>query len=104
MDIGDGDRFSFVRRLLPDVSFVDSEDSPQLNMILKTQNYPGSAYQSGSDSGIYQTAVVPIQQFTPVKDVRLRGRSVIFRIESNKLNTRWILGSPRLEVQPDGRR
>jgi hypothetical protein len=104
MDIGDGDRFSFVRRILPDVSFVDSEDSPQLNMILKTQNYPGSAYQSGSDSGIYQTAVVPIQQFTPVKDVRLRGRSVIFRIESNKLNTRWILGSPRLEVQPDGRR
>lgn len=104
MDIGDGDRFSFVRRILPDVSFVDSEDSPQLNVILKTQNYPGSAYQSGSDSGIYQTAVVPVQQFTPVKDIRLRGRSVIFRIESNKLNTRWILGSPRLEVQPDGRR
>jgi hypothetical protein len=104
MDIGDGDHFSFVRRILPDVSFVDSQDSPQLDMILKTQNYPGSAYQSGSDSAIAQTAVVPIQQFTPVKDVRLRGRSVIFRIESNKLNTRWILGSPRLEVQPDGRR
>jgi hypothetical protein len=104
MDIGDGDRFSFVRRILPDVSFVDSEDSPQLNVILKTQNYPGSAYQSGSDSAIAQTAVVPIQQFTPVKDIRLRGRSIIFRIESNKLNTRWILGSPRLEVQADGRR
>ena len=104
MDIGDGDHFSFVRRILPDVSFVDSQDSPQLDMILKTQNYPGSAYQYGSDSAIAQTAVIPIQQFTPVKDVRLRGRSVIFRIESNKLNTRWILGSPRLEVQPDGRR
>ena len=104
MDIGEGDRFSFVRRILPDVSFVDSQDSPELNMILKTQNYPGSAYEAGSSSAVAQTAVIPVQQFTPVKDVRLRGRSVIFRIESNKLNTRWILGSPRLEVQPDGRR
>jgi hypothetical protein len=104
MDIGEGDRFSFVRRILPDVSFVNSNNTPQLNMILKTQNYPGSNYQSGSDSGIYQTAVVPVQQFTPVKDIRLRGRSVIFRIESDRVGTRWILGSPRLEVQPDGRR
>ena len=104
MDIGEGDRFSFVRRILPDVSFVNSDNTPQLNMILKTQNYPGSNYQSGSDSGIYQTAVVPVQQFTPVKDIRLRGRSVIFRIESDRVGTRWILGSPRLEVQPDGRR
>jgi len=104
IDIGEGDRFAFIRRLLPDVSFVDSENSPQLDMILKTQNYPGSSYQSGSDSVISQTAVVPIQQFTPVRDVRLRGRSVIFRIESNKLGTRWILGSPRIEIQQDGRR
>jgi hypothetical protein len=104
MDIGEGDRFSFVRRVLPDVSFVDSQDSPQLDLILKTQNYPGSSYQAGSDSVVTQTAVVPIQQFTPVKDVRLRGRSLVFRIESNKLGTRWILGTPRLEVQQDGRR
>ena len=104
MDIGEGDRFSFVRRILPDVSFVNSNDSPELDMVLKTQNYPGSDYRSGSDSAILQTAVIPIQQFTPVKDVRLRGRSVIFRIESNKVGTRWILGSPRLEVQADGRR
>ena len=104
LDIGEGDKFSFVRRILPDVSFVDSDDSPQLDMILKTQNYPGSAYQPGSDSAVAQTAVVPIQQFTPVKDIRLRGRSVIFRIESNKVGTRWILGTPRLEIQQDGRR
>ena len=104
LDIGEGDRFSFVRRVLPDVSFVDSEDSPQLDLILKTQNYPGSAYQTGSDSVVTQTAVIPIQQFTPVRDIRLRGRSIVFRIESNKLGTRWILGTPRLEVQQDGRR
>lgn len=104
LDIGEGDRFSFVRRILPDISFVDSNNSPQLDLILKTQNYPGSDYRSGSDSAIVQTAVVPIQQFTPVKDVRLRGRSVIFRIESNRLGTRWILGTPRLEIQQDGRR
>lgn len=104
LDIGEGDRFSFIRRILPDVSFVNSENSPQLDMVLKTQNYPGSNYQSGSDSVIAQTAVVPVQQFTPVKDIRLRGRSVIFRVESNKVGTRWILGTPRLEIQQDGRR
>lgn len=104
MDIGEGDRFSFVRRLLPDVSFVDSDNSPQLSITLKTQNYPGSNYASGSDDAIVQTAVVPVQQFTPVKNIRLRGRSVIFRIESNRVGTRWILGLPRLETQPDGRR
>ena len=104
VDIGEGDRFSFVRRVLPDVSFVDSEDSPQLDIILKTQNYPGSSYQNGSDSAITQTAVVPVQQFTSVNNVRLRGRSLVFRIESNKLGTRWILGTPRLEIQQDGRR
>jgi hypothetical protein len=104
VDIGEGDRFSFVRRVLPDVSFVDSEDSPQLDIILKTQNYPGSPYQNGSDSAITQTAVVPVQQFTSVNNVRLRGRSLVFRIESNKLGTRWILGTPRLEIQQDGRR
>ena len=99
-----GERFSFIRRILPDVSFVDSTNDPRLDLILSTQNYPGSAYNSGSDSLILQTARVPVEQFTQVKDIRLRGRSVIFRIESNRVGTRWILGSPRVEIQMDGRR
>ena len=104
VDIGEGDRFSFVRRVLPDVKFFDSTNSPSVDVVLKTQNYPGSNYANGSDSSVTRTAVVPIDQYTPVRDVRLRGRSIIFRIESNKTGTRWGLGSPRIEIRQDGGR
>ena len=104
IDIGDGDKFSFVRRVIPDVSFYNATNSPTVNFTLKTQNYPGSNYQSGSDSSVVRTATVPVDQYTQVLDVRLRGRSVILRVESNKVGTRWGLGSPRIETQVDGRR
>ncbi len=104
IDIADGTQFSFIRRLVPDVGFIDSTNSPRVDFILKTQNYAGSDYRSGSDSVALQTATVPVEQFTEVENVRLRGRSVIFRIESNRVGTRWVLGSPRIEIQPDGRR
>jgi hypothetical protein len=86
------------------VTFQNATDSPRLDMILKTQNYPGSNYESGSTSEIQRTATVPVEQYTQVKDVRLRGRSVILRIESNRVGTCWRLGSPRIEIQMDGRR
>jgi hypothetical protein len=104
LDIGDGDRFSFVRRIIPDVTFINSTNTPQLDMIIKTQNYPGSNYQNGSDSEIVRTATVPVEQYTQVKDIRLRGRSIVLRVESNRLGTCWRLGSPRVEIQQDGRR
>ena len=104
MDLGEGDKFSFVRRLIPDVTFINSTDSPQVNFTIKTQNYPGSNYQSGSDSGVVRTAVIPVEQYTQVRDIRLRGRSIILRVESNKLGTCWRLGTPRVEIQTDGGR
>ena len=104
IDIGDGDKFSFVRRIIPDVSFYNATNSPTVDFTLKTQNYPGSNYQSGSNSSVIRTATVPVDQYTQVLDVRLRGRSVILRVESNKVGTRWGLGSPRIETQVDGRR
>jgi hypothetical protein len=35
---------------------------------------------------------------------RLRGRQMAFRIESNTLGVTWQLGSPRMDIRPDGRR
>jgi hypothetical protein len=104
ISISQGDKFSFVRRILPDVNFFDSTNSPQLDLILQTQNYPGSNYAPGSDSAVARTAVVPVEQYTQVKDIRLRGRSLVLRVESNKLGTRWGLGSPRIEIRTDGGR
>ena len=104
LDIGEGDQFSFVRRIIPDVTYINSTNDPRLDLIIKTQNYPGSNYQSGSDSEVLRTAIVPVEQYTQVKDIRLRGRSIIFRVESNRVGTCWRLGSPRIEIQADGRR
>jgi len=104
LDIGDGNQFSFVRRIIPDVTFINSTNDPRLDMVIKTQNYPGSNYVAGSDSSVVRTATVPVEQYTQVSDIRLRGRSVILRIESNRVGTSWRLGSPRIEIQPDGRR
>jgi hypothetical protein len=104
VDIGEGDKFSFVRRIIPDVTFIDATNNPRLDLTLKTQNYPGSNYVDGPTSTTTRTAVVPVEQYTEVENVRLRGRSVVFRIESNRVGTRWALGSPRLEIQMDGRR
>ena len=104
LDIGDGNQFSFVRRIIPDVTFINSTNDPRLDLIIKTQNYPGSNYQNGSDSEVLRTATVPVEQYTQVKDIRLRGRSIILRVESNRVGTCWRLGSPRIEIQADGRR
>jgi len=103
-DIGEGDKFSFVRRIIPDLKFFNSTNSPQASLVLKTQNYNGSSYASGSTSSVARTASVPIDLYTNVANVRVRGRSLIFRIESNKVGTRWGLGSPRIELRTDGGR
>ena len=103
-DIGDGDNFVFIRRIIPDVTFVNSTNTPTVDMTLKMQNFPGSNYNKTTDSPVTRSATVPVEQFTTQAYVRLRGRQATFKIESNTLGTRWSLGSPRIEVQPDGRR
>ena len=103
-DIGEGDSFSFIKRIIPDITFVNSTNSPSVSMTLKMQNFPGSNYSQSNAASVAQTATVPVEQFTQQAFIRLRGRQATFKIESDRLGTRWILGSPRIEIQPDGRR
>jgi hypothetical protein len=103
-DIGEGEQFSFIRRIIPDLTFINSTDSPQATMTLKMQQFTGSNYSSSNSGTVTQTATIPVEQFTTQIYTRLRGRQVTFRVESNKVGTRWSLGSPRIDIQPDGRR
>lgn len=103
-DIGEGDQFAFIKRMIPDLTFINSTNSPEATMTLKMQQFPGSNYSSSSTKAVDQTATVPIEQFTEQVFLRLRGRQATFRIASNKVGTRWSLGSPRIEIQPDGKR
>ena len=104
-DIGDGDQFSFVRRLVPDLTFRNSTaQTPTANFTLKARNFPGGAYLQNNSKAVEKTASVPVEQFTQDAHVRLRGRSVAIRVDSNNTGTGWRLGSPRIDVRSDGRR
>jgi hypothetical protein len=110
-DIDDGDHFGFVWRIVPDITFRGSDTaSPQVTMTLIPMQNSGSGYNSpislggNSDATIVRTATVPIEEFTGQVYVRVRGRQMILKIESNQLGCAWQLGSPRIDIRQDGRR
>jgi hypothetical protein len=105
MSIGEGDNFVFLRKLIPDLTFRDSTaPAPSATMTLQTRNYPGGAYLQTNSKTVTKTASVPVEQWTNEVNVRLRGRSFAFKIETTDTGVGWRLGSPRVEVQPDGMR
>jgi hypothetical protein len=107
IDMGDGDKFSFIKRIIPDVTFQGSTNTnPSLSFIIKARNFPGASFSTesnGSGSAV-RTSTSPVETFTEKLDVRVRGRSFALRIESSDLGSKWKLGSPRIDIREDGRR
>jgi len=105
VDIADGEQFSFVRRLIPDLTFRNSSSlTPSATFTLKARNFPGGEYLQSNDRDVAKIASVPVEQFTDQVFVRLRGRSMALRVSSDDTGVGWRLGSPRIDVRPDGRR
>jgi len=110
-DIGDGYNFGFVWRILPDVNFNGSNvNNPYVTMTVKPRQNSGTAY-GASNSPEVQSAnnyavskSYNVQIFDGQVYTRLRGRQMAFRIESNELGVAWQLGSPRIDIRPDGKR
>ena len=102
IDIGEGDTFSFINRLIPDVKFLSNESGGQLNMVTKVRNFPNDDLATANTSAITST--------TTQKHIRARGRQFVFRVESDDDNapantgTGWRLGATRVDVRQDGRR
>ena len=110
-DIGDGHNFGFVWRIIPDVSFNGStSNNPTVNFTVLPRQNPGTAYGPDDNPAVistqnYQTQrTYEVQQFSEYAYVRMRGRQMAFKLSSNQLGTQWQLGTPRLDVRPDGRR
>jgi len=110
-DIQDGNSFSFIRRILPDVTFDGSTaDSPSVTMELLPLQSSGSGYNSplsegGSNSAaVTRSAIVPVEAFTDQVYTRVRGRQLSIKLESGDVGVTWQLGAPRLDIRPDGRR
>jgi hypothetical protein len=109
-DIGDGHNFGFVWRMLPDLTFGDSVNSPtaqapKVTMTLYGLANSGSGSTSSAGANVISSSTYDItEEFTGQIYTRLRGRQMIFKIASNQVGTAWQLGAPRIDIRPDGRR
>jgi hypothetical protein len=110
-DIGDGHNFAFVYRMLPDLTFRGStSNSPVATMYLFGLKNSGSGLNNPASVGgsnnanITGTAMIPVEEFTGQVFTRIRARQMAVKIESDQLDMTWQLGSPRIDIRPDGRR
>ena len=105
IDIGDGDKFSYIRRIVPDLTFTGSTSlsAPQAVFTIKARRFPGANFSDTESGTAEQTASSPVETFTEQLHIRSRGRSFALRVESTSIGTKWKLGSPRIDLRPDGR-
>ena len=110
-DLDDGHKFAFVWRVLPDIEFTGSTSAaPEAVMTLFPLANSGSGYnnpasQGGSNTGtVTRSAVLPVEQYTGQLNTRVRGRQMSVKVESTAAGVTWQLGTPRIDMRPDGRR
>jgi hypothetical protein len=97
LDLGDGQQFTFVRRLLPDVGFRNSSaPAPSVDITTRVRN--------SSNASFLATTTSEITPSTEQVHLRLRGRQFSIVVESDETGVAWRLGSLRYDLQPDGRR
>lgn len=103
-DLVDGETFMLTRRVLPDLRFAGSTaSSPEATFQLLPRNFPGSIQNDNSADAkkVVQTAV---NLYTDQVFIRTRARHMALKVSSETLGVHWQLGSPRLDVRPDGKR
>ena len=103
IDLGDGEQFAFVGRIIPDVRFLNNSAAGKVNMVIKTRNYPGDSLTTASTN---QMGSDTQQIFT-----RERSRQMVLRLESDddasgtgNDDVGWRLGATRADIRTDGRR
>ena len=103
-DLGDGEQFTFIQRIIPDFKFLQSSNEDgSVNIVVKTRNYPGDSLSVNSTSSIKAN--------TQQAFIRGRARQMVLRFESDddapndgNLGIGWRLGATRIDVRTDGKR
>jgi hypothetical protein len=105
-DIGDGEQFMLIRRILPDLSFRSSTAaSPQVDFTVVAKNFSGNTSEDQETGTVVrQTLVGGAHDYTDQLFLRARGRTMALKVESNTTGVKWRLGAPRMDARPDGRR
>jgi hypothetical protein len=107
IDLGDGENFAFIKKIVPDIQFDTSigiSNTPAINAVIKRRNYPGESLTTDSTTQITPT--------TTYGGVRTRTRQMAIRFESDDDNSvesdrkdyKWRVGNTRLDIQASGRR
>jgi len=97
MDMGDGQQFTFLSRLIPDVGFRNSSAPvPLLDITTRVRNYSNGNY--------LKTVTNQVNDTTEQINLRLRGRQFSIQVQSDETGVAWRLGSLRYDMRPDGRR
>ena len=106
IDIADGDNFVFLKRILPDILFVNergTSQDPAINIVVKRRDFSNQTLTTDSTTQITASSTFG--------SLRSRTRQFVLRFESDDDNTeidrknyKWRLGNTRVEVQPSGRR
>ena len=119
VSLDEGDRFTLVRKIIPDMNFVGSNPivtdgeytkNIKASMSIDTKNFPGSSAtttDTSPNNSALNTTVEDsstIDEFTEQIHVRARGRQLTLKINSTTAGVAWQLGTPRAEIRPDGRR
>lgn len=111
VDLGDGDRYAFVDKIVPDISFDGSTvANPKVTFAMRPRYNPGANYDATDTPDVISTQdyvaerQYEVQQFTQLIYVRARGRQMALRVSSNTVGVAWQFGVPRINVRPSGRR
>ena len=106
IDISVGDRFVFLKRILPDILFVNdtgTSQNPAINVVVKRRDFNNQTLSTDSTTQITASSTFG--------SLRSRARQFVLRFESDddntdsdKKNYKWRLGSTRVDIQPSGRR
>jgi hypothetical protein len=104
-DIDDGENFTLIKRIIPDVQFDGSDTAtnpnPSVLLTIKPRNFPGSAYGTSPAKNVVQLTV---DTYTDQVFMRARARQMGFKISSADIGVQWQLGAPRLDGRLDGKR
>ena len=103
-DINEGDKFTLIRRIIPDVSFDSSTAvAPEVTFTMRSRNFPGSSFASNVDDSASVISAT-VDTFTEQIFIRARARQLALKVGSDGLGTQWALGTPRLDGRTDGER
>jgi hypothetical protein len=102
-DLGDGELFQQIRRIIPDVKFTGSGTNQTVNFVVKTRNFPADSLTT--------TATNACSSSTTKIDIRARARQAALRVESDddgssgvRLGVGFRIGATRMDLQPSGKR